>query len=234
MLVVHGGRPGWGVADVSPACLKLKTYLQMASIPFQSRPGLPFRGPTKTIPYVEDDGKAVGDSSVIIAHLKTRYGDPLDAKWSAEDLARGHALQTIVESSLYWLMLCVRWERDDSFAAISSVLGEGLPALARPLIMRSIRAGIKKRTWAEGTGRISEEARQCRGKADIDTIAAFLGNRHYVLGDTPSSYDATVYGHLANVLAFPAESPLKAYAASKKNLVDYCGRIRERYWHEMA
>jgi len=234
MLVVYGGKPGWGVADVSPSCLKLKTYLQMASLPFQSKPGLPFKGPTKTIPYVEDDGQPVGDSSVIIAHLKTRYGDPLDAKWSAEDHARGHALQSIVEGSLYWLMLSVRWYSDEPFAAISSVLGEGLPAFAGPLIMRSVRAGIKKRVWAQGTGRLPEEGRQARGKADIDAIATFLGNRHYVLGDTPSSYDATVYGHLANVLAFPLDSPLKAHATSQKNLVDYCARIRERYWHEMA
>ncbi len=206
----------------------------MAGIPFRSRPGIPFKGPTKTIPYVEDDGQKVGDSSLIIAHLKARHGDSLDAKWGAEDHARGHALESIVEGSLYWLMMCVRWGSDEGFAAISSVLGEGIPALARPLVMRSIRAGTLKRLWAEGTGRLPEEARQARGKADIDTIATFLGNRHYALGDTPSSYDATVYGHLANVLAFPVGSPLKTHLASKANLVDYCARIRERYWPEIA
>jgi len=212
--------------------LKLKTYLRMAQIPFEAKPGLPFKGPTKHIPYIDDEGQQVGDSSLIIAHLKSRYGDPLDAKWSAAEHARGHALRQVVEGSLYWGILCVRWLDDAAYREIAGVLGQGVPALVRPLVLGWIRSGTKKKVLHQGVGHLPEAARLAQGKADLDTVSAFLGEQPYVLGDAPSSYDATVYGHVANLLAFPLDSALKEHAQAQDNLVRYCARVRERYWQD--
>ena len=112
-ITVHGGREAYGVADSSPACLKLKTYLRMANVPYSSAVGDPRKAPTKKVPFITHNGAAVGDSGLIIEHLKRTLGDPLDAKLSPEQCARGHLVRRTCEESLYWPLIYARW-RDDA------------------------------------------------------------------------------------------------------------------------
>jgi hypothetical protein len=54
-------------------------------------------------------------------------------------------------------------------------------------------------------------------------LADVLNKKHYFIGDKPTSLvDASAYGILINTLGCLIESPLKDYALSKQNLVDYC------------
>ena len=49
-------------------------------------------------------------------------------------------------------------------------------------------------------------------------------------GSAPSSYDTTMFGHVANVMAFPADGAVAKYARSKANLASYVDRIKTKYW----
>lgn len=75
----------------------------------------------------------------------------------------------------------------------------------------------------------------CRlGVADITAIADFLGDKPFFMGESPTTVDATVYGHIANIIAPPIESPLKEHGLKQANLVKYCERMLETFYPELA
>jgi Glutathione S-transferase, C-terminal domain len=72
------------------------------------------------------------------------------------------------------------------------------------------------------------------GMEDIDSLADFLGSKTYFFGDKPSSLDASTYGVLVNTLGCPFGSPLKDYALTKQNLLEYCRRMQIEFFPELA
>ena len=79
VIVLHQFAPAFGLPNASPFCMKLETYLRLAGLPYRlANDGDVFKAPKGKLPYIDDDGTLVADSSFIIDHLKARYGDRLD------------------------------------------------------------------------------------------------------------------------------------------------------------
>jgi len=58
------------------------------------------------------------------------------------------------------------------------------------------------------------------------SLSDCLGDSEYFFGDSPSTLDAIVFGHLAIHLVAKLESPqLRALLLQQKNLAEYCKRI---------
>ena len=81
MIKLYQFAPAFGLANASPFCMKLETYLRMAALPFE----IPCatlshlqKAPMGKMPYIEDEGRTLADTTFIIDYLKARYGDPLD------------------------------------------------------------------------------------------------------------------------------------------------------------
>ena len=89
-LKFYGGWDAHGVADFSPFSLKVRTYLRMIGVPYTPSLGDPRTAPTKKIPYIDDGGTIIGDSGLILDHLKKKHGDTLDAKLTPDQHALGH------------------------------------------------------------------------------------------------------------------------------------------------
>src|SRR5688500_7322832 len=102
MLTLHQPPGGFGVGSVSPFCFKLECYLKMAGVPYKAQMADFRRAPKGKVPFIEEDGKLLGDSQHIIEHLKRKHGDPFDAKLSPEQLATGHLVRRVLEETLYW------------------------------------------------------------------------------------------------------------------------------------
>jgi glutathione S-transferase len=231
MITVYGTKEAWGVPDISPACLKLKTYLRMVGLEYKSEFGDPRKGPTRKIPYIDEgDGKLIGDSSVIIEHLKKKHGDKLDAKLSAGARATGHAVQRMLEENTYWVGLMNRWSRDGAFEELKKVFAPVMPPVIGGMVMNMIRRKTRKNAFAHGMARHSMERVNALGCADLDALSTILGDKPYLLGSEPTSYDCVVYGYIANILATPASSVCQEHAAKLKNLVAHRDRIRDTYW----
>ena len=77
--------------DPSPFCLKMEAYLRLAGLPFEKRRADVRKAPKGQFPYIEDNGKTVADSRVIIDYLKATYGDPLDGHLTTLEKADQHA-----------------------------------------------------------------------------------------------------------------------------------------------
>jgi glutathione S-transferase len=231
-LTVHGGWAAFGVPDFSPACLKLKTYLRMTDVAYKTKLGDPRKAPTKKIPYITQDDVARGDSGLILEYLKKKHGDPLDGQLTPAQHALGHLVRRTCEESLYWPVLYTRWADDRAFAELAPQFKSIVPPVIGGLIVGMIRKDTLRQAWAQGVARHTAENVHAHGKADVDALAAILGDKPYLLGDTPTSYDAALFGSMANVLAFPGDSPISKHAHGKANLVAYVDRITRRYWEK--
>ena len=229
-LTVHAGWDAFGVADFSPFCLKLKTYLRMADIPYESTLGDPRKAPTKKIPFITHEGTTVGDSGLILEYLKNKLGDPLDAKLTPEEHALGHVIRRTCEESLYWPILHARWADDAEWPALAAQLKKVVPPVIGGLIVSMIRKDTLRNVWGQGLGRHTLAAIVAHANADVDALATLLGDKPYLFGDAPTSYDATLYGTIANVLAHPKDGPIAKHARGKKNLVAFVARVEKAYW----
>jgi glutathione S-transferase len=103
--------PGaWGLPSFSPFCLKLGAFLRLAKIEHEAiSVGAPFAGPKRKAPWIEHEGRTIGDSSLIIAYLNERFGLDLNSRLDARQKGVAVAIQRLTEENLYWAMVYDRW-----------------------------------------------------------------------------------------------------------------------------
>jgi glutathione S-transferase len=230
-LVVHQLPGAWGLPSISPFCLKLDAYLRIAGIPFQTVvDATPFRGPKGKLPWIEHDGKKIGDSGFIIEYLERRFGCDPSARLSAAERAVSLALRRLIEENLYWTMVYDRWMVDENWRIFRDVVLGGVPAPIRPIVALVARRGVRRQLEGHGIGLHSRDEIHAIGRRDIGAIADFLGDKPYLMGETATEIDAVAYGLLPNVMQVPIASPIRDEALKRANLVDYVERVRGRYF----
>jgi glutathione S-transferase len=229
MISLYQAPAAWGISNISPFCVKLESYLRMVGLPYKVMPTDFGKAPKGKIPFVEVDGKLLGDSQLIIEHLKRKHGDPLDAKLSAEEVARGHAVRRMLEESTYWHIVHVRYS-DDGWKVYRPIFEALFPPVVGKVVPALIRRGIHKSLRAHGLGRHRPEEILELGKADVSAVAALLGDKPFLLGENPTSFDATVYAFIVSITAFPVDSAFKRYTLEQQNLVRYVERFQQRYF----
>jgi glutathione S-transferase len=231
MITLYQFPPIWGLPNASPFCMKLETYLRMAQLPYQLARGADIRrAPKGKMPYIEDQGKTVADSGLVVDYLKAAYGDELDAHLNPAERATALALQRLIEEHLYWCMVYARWVVPQNWALTKTAYFGFMPPVVKQIVPEIIRRKLIKDLHSQGIGRHSEAEIYALGNADIAALADFLGDKAFFLGDQPTALDATAYATLANLLWTPTESPLKVRAQAMKNLEPYCRRMQARYY----
>ncbi len=241
MITVYTFGGAWGAVDVSPFVFKLLTWLRMTNIPHHATPGDIRKAPKRKLPYVEDDGVLLGDSSLIIEHLVAKGapahlpGDDL----SPGDAAIAHAFKGMIESELYFVILHSRWADDHGFRTYAPVLRKaladmGLPSLIMPVALRVLRRQMVHQAYCQGMGRHEERVILDKGKAHVDAIAAHLADKPYFMGAEPGTIDATVFAFLDALTSTPLHPALAAQVNSHPNLQGYSARMRARYWSDVT
>ena len=213
--------------------MKLECYLRMTEIPYKLGPFARSQAPKGKIPYVNIDGKLVGDSQLIIEQLEARLTaegkHPLDEGLSPRDHAISQLVRRTLEEATYFVGMYSRWKNDEGFA----VIREEFKKMAPSFVIGFIRREMTKKLQHQGTGRHTYEEATAMGAADFAAVAELLGEQPFVLGDKPHIVDACVFGFIEAILGFPIETPAKQAMMSHKNLVAYRGRIRERWWKDL-
>jgi glutathione S-transferase len=212
----------WG-RNVSPFSLKLETWLRLAGVPFEVRSSINLaKAPKRKLPFIVEGGREIGDSTLIIEHLKTSRGIDPDSGLDARDRAETLALQRLFEDHLYFIMVYSRWLDPAGWPAVSAAFFEPLPWVVRPLGRRIARRRVRGMLHAQGIGRHSHDEIYEFGRRDLDAIATFLGERPFFAGDQLTTIDAVAYGFLANILYVPVETELKRACEDYPNLVGWC------------
>ena len=231
MIKLYQFAPAFGLPNASPFCMKLETYLRMAGLPFElDNSGNVMKAPKRKLPYIDDGGTVVADTSFIIDHLKRHYGDPLDAALTPQERAMATAFQRLFEEDLYWAVVHTRWADDAGWAKTRAAFFGAMPAPLRWVLPPLARRGLLAEMRGHGMGRHSVAEIESIGCRDVTAIADFLADKPFMLGALPTSLDATAHAFLANLLWAPIESPIRRHAQSRPTLEAYCRRMRDRYF----
>ena len=236
MITVYGYVPAWGIPDISPYVTKVVNYLKFTGVEFEHKTQdlatLDEDSPHGKLPYIVDsDGTKVGDSNTIIAYLKDKYGDKLDADLSKQERALALAFNRLIEEHLYWSgIIQPRWSEDSGWETYIPYIVQGAEVTPE---MREGLDGFRGRILTEfdgqGMGRRSAEVVVEFFRADIDALSDFLADKDFFLGDKLHSIDASVYSTLRHIADQPQQWLGSGYVQSKANLVDYMDRIRKQY-----
>lgn len=229
MITLYQFDPAFGLPNASPFCMKVETYLQLARLPYQLAPmslAAMRNSPKGKLPYIEDQGQRIGDSSFIIDYLKTTYGDPLDNWLTAEQKATALALQRMLEENTYWTAVSMRWMEDANWPTTRAAFFGNLPRPLRWIVPPLARRGLRQQLAGHGMGRHSREEIHAIARRDLTALADFLGDKPFMLGTQPCTLDAVAYAFLANLLWAPYDSDVQSYAKSRPTLEAYCLRMK--------
>jgi glutathione S-transferase len=195
---LHAFAPLWGLVDVSPFVTKVDVYLRLTKLPYKV---VPFSmesftaAPKGKLPYIVDGPERIADSNFIIDHLKKKCGDLLDAKLDAAQRAAGHAVKRMLEENFYWVIVAERW-RDTKTAVEQYPVMVGQP----PEFVTAVVDSLSGELRGHGMGRHNAEEVENIGKADLIALSDFLDENPYLLGEEPTSYDATAYSFVAHTI----------------------------------
>lgn len=218
---------------LSPFGAKVETYLRLVDLPYRARGGDPRRNPKGKIPWIDDDGQMVPDSSDIIDHLKRKYGDTLDQGLTAAQQALALVVKRTLEEHLYWAVVYGRWIDPGGWPHTRAFILPLLPrVIGGVLLDRVLRKDVGKALHHHGLGRHGRDDVYRRGIEDIAAVATLLGDNAYMLGDRPTSIDCTVFALTSGVLMHPADNPLKQAMLARANLVAYNERVYQRCFGE--
>lgn len=215
-----------GVPSLSPFCAKLEVWLRLADVPFTRATADPRRAPHGKIPYVDIDGRRMGDSQRIIEHIAAARDIDLDAWLDPRQRALGHLVRRTLEEATYFCLLHARWCTGHGFTFVrEAMLRPLLPPVIRTIAPPIIRRGVHRQTIAQGTGRHDLDRIYKMGSDDLEAVARIIGPGPYALGERISDLDATAYGFLSMIVHSPYDDPMVERARGLAPVIDYCERI---------
>lgn len=233
MIILHQFHPAFGLPNPSPFCMKVETWLRMAGLTYRcDNRASPLSAPKGKLPWIDDDGTVVADSSFIVEHLRARHGDALDARLTPAQRATALAFQRLFEEHLYWTMVYARWIAPEGWALTRQAFFGRLKPPQSWIIPSVARKRVRAKLVAQGLGRHGDAEIVALACRDLDAVAAQLDAQAFMLGDQPSSLDATAYAFLANLLWAPYEMPMRRHAQSLPVLEAYCQRMKARYFSD--
>ena len=228
MIYLYAFAPLWGLADISPFVTKVDVYLRLAELPYKL---VPFSmesftaAPKGKLPYIVDGHETIADSSFIVDYLKKKHSDTLDAKLGPSARAAGHAIKRMLEENFYWVIIAERW-RDTKTAIEQYPVMIGQP----PEFVNAVVDSLLGELRGHGMGRHSSDEVENIGKADLIALSDFLGENPYLLGEEPTSYDATAYSFVAHTIQPDYDSRMKRFIKTLPNLMQYWDRLNSRLY----
>jgi glutathione S-transferase len=220
--------------NISPFCCKLETWLRIAGIPYEvvDTPD-PRKGPKGKVPFIEEGGRRIGDSALIIDHLKRTRGIDPDARLDDRQRATTLVVQRTIEEHYAFIVLYTHFIRDAGWQHMQSTL-QGVPTFIRPFVLPMVRGHMRKALNMQGTLRHSDEEIMDAARRDWQAILSLASDEPFFFGAEPSTVDATLFGALATTLFTPVPSPIRDFLESQPKIVAYAERMRAKYFPELA
>ncbi len=230
MITLYTFGPAFGLPDPSPFVTKADTLLKMSGLPYRTQADGLGKAPKGKLPYIEDDGELIADSTFIRWHLERKYRVDFDRGLDAEQRATAWAFEKMAEDHLYWALVDVLWLDDANFRRGPATFFAKVPAPLRPLVTAIVRRQLRRRLHGQGMGRHSSSEIVALATRSIDAIADHLAQKPFFMGAEPTGVDAAMFGFTAGVLCPLFESPMRAAAERHDHLKRYVARMTARFY----
>jgi glutathione S-transferase len=230
MITLYVFGPMIGLPDPSPMCMKVHALLKMAGLDYRiDRNGLR-KAPKGKLPYIDDAGHVVPDSTFIRWYLEDKYQVDFDQGLTAAERGQAWAFEKLCEDNIYYAVGTARWLDDANFAKGPANFFADAPAVLRPVIKTMVRRQVRRSIYAQGTGRHAPAEINRVAIRGIDAIAVQLGDKPWLMGPEPCSADAMVHATVTGLLCPVFETPLRTATERHANLVAYSRRGMERWY----
>ena len=233
MITLYSFGPMFGLPDPSPFVMKAETLLKMAKLEYRTDTGGFSKAPKGKLPYIDDDGTIIADSTFIRWHIEKKHRIDFDRGLDAAQRATAWAFEKMIEDNLYWVIVHERWMDDANFNKGPRRFFDKVPAPMRPLLVPLIRRKVRSALHGQGMGRHSEDEILALATKSIDAIADFLGDKPFFFGAEPTGVDATVFAFVAGALCPHFTTRSQTAAQRHANLRRYVGRMTARFYPEL-
>lgn len=230
MITLHAFGRAFGMPDPSPFVTKTEVLLKMSGLPFERKEGDVRKAPKGKLPFIDDGGTIVADSTFIRWHLETKHGIDFDLGLTPEQKAIGWAVEKMCEDHLYWAIVDGRWMVEENFNKGPRVFFDKAPAPLRPFIVAMVRRDVRNRLRGHGIGRHDRADIQRLAAKDLEAIAGILGEKPFLTGAEPCGADASVFAFVLSALSPMFEGPITQAARSHAHLVGYRDRGLQRWY----
>jgi glutathione S-transferase len=123
---------------------------------------------------------------------------------------------------------------DEGFVHLRKLFAAHIPAPMLTIVAPLARRSMRQHLFERGIARHTRDEITAMGRADVDAISDWLGDRAWFIGDGPTKVDASALGLLAVTIRSPMATPVATYARTKPNLVAFVDRVLARFFAEGA
>ncbi|XP_023657266.1 metaxin-1a [Paramormyrops kingsleyae] len=230
---------GWGLPSVNTECLTVLAYAKFAGAPLKvHKIANPWRSPTGSLPALKtpEEGSLSQPSKIIIQLKKQKYNADYDL--SAKEGADALAFISLLEEKLLPALIYTLWVDPKNYVDVTRRWhGENIPfplnfflpgrMQSRQLDrLRLVRGDSRLEPGDETEKELYRDALEC-----MDLLSQRLASHKFFFGDSPSSLDAHVFGHLAPLLKMKLpNAKLQQHLKSMDNLSNFCSNILTLYF----
>lgn len=233
MLTIYTTGPRFGLPDASPFVTKVLALLKMSGVPYATKPASFSKAPKGKVPYIEDDGRLLSDSTFIRWHLEDKHGAAFDRGLRPEQKAIAWAVEKMAEEHLYFAIIDARWTDDDAFDRGPRSFFTSVPAPIRPIIVAMVRRSVRGALKSQGMGRHARAEILRLADKDFEAISNLLGSNPWLMGTEPCAADASVWAMVAGALCPSLDSELRRTGEKYANLSAYCERGMQRWFPDL-
>jgi hypothetical protein len=168
MITLYTFGPYFGLLDGSPFVTKAMLLLKFAGLEFSEDRGGYGKAPKGKLPYINDGGLIVADSTFIRFHIEKKYGFDFDAGLTPEQKAAAWAIEKMCEDHLYLALMATRWLDDVNFVKGPAQFFKSLPLPLRLIVPGLVRRKVEKTLKLQGFGRHTPAEQNELAIRDID------------------------------------------------------------------
>jgi hypothetical protein len=150
MITLYTFGPYFGLPDASPFVIKAMLLLKFAGLAYSEDRGGHGKAPKGKLPYINDGGLIVTDSTFVRFHIEKKYGFDFDAGLDAAQKATAWTVEKMCEEHLYWALVASCWIDDANFAKGPAQFFKVVPMPFRPIVQSLVRRIIKNTLKLQG------------------------------------------------------------------------------------
>lgn len=228
MLVLHQFPGPWDVISGSCFCGKVEAFMRWQGIAYDKVSKVSLKGaPKGKVPFIIDDGKAIGDSEFIIAYLCKKHNLRPDAALTPEQQGISRAVRYMCEEGIYRAMSYFRFVDDAGWAITRDVFFEGLPGWLRPVAEWKVRGYVRQQLQQQGIGRHSPEDIGKLAEDDLIALADLIGAKPFLFGSEMHLADIVIFSVVSNLIQAPYDNAASRKARALPVLVAHSDRVRQ-------
>lgn len=233
MIKLHSFGENFSVIDPSPFVVKVDLFLRVTKLPYEVIPGSVDSlkiSPKNKLPFIEDKGLKIADSTSILDYLTKTYQLEVDGFLTKEQQASAHLMAKSLDENLYWCLVYSRWIKEDTWPLLKEAFFGKLPALLKLFVPNMIRKSVKKNLYGQGTARHTDEEILTIANETFSALATLLSDKEYFFGEQISTFDIIAYAHISEFISVDFNNKFNELARNFDNLVSFCQRIEQQYY----